>query len=172
VFLLTAIVKNMLTQQICCVTLLCRMIPKFNESGLLPEGIHWAEMKEIHKRFGGNDHRRRLFSGFERGLESFRVAGCSLMYLDGSFVTAKEFPVDYDACWDAKGVVLATVDPVLLDFSSRRAAQKAKYLGEFFPAYLQAEVRFPFKVFLELFQTDKATGDRKGIIGIKLNNTV
>jgi hypothetical protein len=144
------------------------MIPKFNESGLLPHGIHWALMDEIEKRYGQNGHRKRLLSGFVRGIEALRRAGCSVVYLDGSFVTAKEFPGDFDACWDAKGVKLVTLDPVLREFSNGRAAQKAKYFGEFFPAHLKAEASSPFRAFVDFFQMDKVTGDKKGIVGINL----
>ena len=48
------------------------------------------------------------------------------MYLDGSFVTAKEFPSDFDGCWDPDGVDGAKLDPVLLVYDNLRAAQKAK----------------------------------------------
>lgn len=144
------------------------MIPEFNETGLLPDGVHWAPLEEIEDRFVWNSHRERLFSGFDRAAEVFRAAGCRLLYLDGSFVTSKEYPGDYDACWDDTGVTLALLDPVLLDFSPGRVAQKAKYFGEFFPANSRAEARSPFRKFLDFFQIDKLTGDRKGIIGINL----
>ena len=50
------------------------------------------------------------------------------------------------------------LDPVLVDFSNLRAAQKAKYFGEFFPAHLPAERSAPYRMFLDFFQTDKGTG--------------
>jgi len=144
------------------------MIPEFNESGLLPEGVHWAVMDEIQKRFGRNLHRQRLVGGLERALNALRMAACTALYLDGSFITAKEYPGDYDACWEPKGVRLADLDPVFLDFSNRRAAQKAKYFGEFFPAHAKAESASPFRTFLNFFQMDKITGKKKGIIGINI----
>jgi hypothetical protein len=144
------------------------MIPPFDGSGLLPAGIHWAVLNELRGRYALNDQRRRLFGGFERGLVSFRKAGCRQLYLDGSFITSKEFPADYDACWEAQGVNLSQLDPVLLEFGNRRAAQKAKYYGEFFPAHIPAEVKSPFRTFLEFFQTHKDNGSVKGIIGINL----
>lgn len=55
-----------------------------------------------------------------------------------------------------------------LNFANRRAAQKAKYLGELFPAQVQAESRFPYRIFLDFFQTDKDTGNPKGIVAIDL----
>jgi hypothetical protein len=56
--------------------------------------------------------------------------------LDGSFVTTKERPGDFDACWDIRFVDDAVLDPTFLDFSQGRAAQKRRFLGEFFPAQL------------------------------------
>ena len=58
------------------------MIPAFAESGLLPDGIHWADMNEIRNRYGHNVHRQRLMSGLARALKALRSAGCSTVYLD------------------------------------------------------------------------------------------
>lgn len=144
------------------------VIPEFEKTGLLPVGVHWATLHEIEARYGTNLHRLRLLGGQKRGIHALEVAGCRHLYLNGGFVTAKELPQDYDVCWDAVGVNFSLLDPVLLDFRNQRAAQKAKYLGEFFPAHVHAEVTPPFRIYFEFFQTDKSTGDRKGIIGIAL----
>ena len=53
--------------------------------------------------------------GLELALDSLRSAGCATVYLDDSFVTAKEDPHDYDACWEGRGMDLSALDPVLLD---------------------------------------------------------
>ena len=58
------------------------------------------------------------------------------MYIDGSFVTTKPQLGDVDACWAIEHVDPDTLDPVFLDFSHSRAAQKARFRGEFFPADL------------------------------------
>ena len=42
-------------------------------------------------------------------------ASCQTGYLDGSFVSSKLEPGDFDACWDEKGVDLDKLDPVLLN---------------------------------------------------------
>ena len=44
------------------------------------------------------------------------MAGCRRAYVDGSFVTAKEVPGDFDGCWEAEDVDPDALDPVLLDF--------------------------------------------------------
>ena len=63
---------------------------------------------------------------------------------------------------------LERLDPILLTFADGRAAQKAKYGGELFPA--SAIAGFEEGVFLDSFQTDKDTGARKGIVALDLRN--
>lgn len=104
--------------------------------------------------------------GLRAALVNLREAGCRTVWLDGSFVTAKDVPGDYDACWDESGVDAAAIDPVLLTFDPGRKTQKAKYMGELFPASISASA--DGLSFLEFFQTDRETGKRKGIIAIDL----
>lgn len=147
------------------------MIPKFKADGLLPPGLHLASIEEVEERFAHNAHREKIFEGFKKAISSLKKCGCKYVYLDGSFVTTKELPSDFDACWEEDGVdifALKVIEPVLTEFSNNRAAQKAKFMGEFFPAKLAAENKHPFRAFLDFFQIDKNTGSNKGIIKIKL----
>jgi hypothetical protein len=142
------------------------VIPSFDKRGNLPPGIHPATWDEIVERYATNERRVQLMDGLRAAIEALRMAGCSRVYLNGSFVTEKELPGDFDGCWEASGVDPARLDPVLLDFSDRRAAQKAKFGGELFPAEVAAEpggTRF-----LDYFQRDRITGDAKGIVAIDL----
>jgi hypothetical protein len=86
---------------------------------------------------------------------------CARAYVDGSFVTSKGEPGDFDGCWDHNGVDFDALDPVLLDFDGHREAQKAKFEGEMFIADA------PGNRFLEFFQLDR-DGRPKGIIQINL----
>ena len=142
------------------------MIPEFEHDGNLPPGVHLATWEEIRDRFGTTLWRRRLLVGLRTALESLRIAGCQTAYVDGSFVSSKLVPGDFDACWDATGVDLHKLDPVLLKFGAGRAAQKAKFGGEFFPAGMSAGEEE--RVFLDFFQTDKDTGAQKGIVALDL----
>lgn len=76
------------------------MIPEFDSRGLLPKGVHRANLQQIVKRFGGNRQRRLLLKGLTEALDLLRRAGCRRVYIDGSFVTDKESPDDVDVCWD------------------------------------------------------------------------
>jgi hypothetical protein len=142
------------------------MIPPFNIDGNLPEGIHTASASEIVQSFGGTAHRDWLLEGLFAALRELKSAGCRKVYVDGSFVTEKEIPGDFDGCWDVAGVDPTRLDPVLLTFGSGRAAQKAKYHGELFPA--QTVEGASGNTFLEFFQVDRDSGVRKGIIEISL----
>ena len=128
-------------------------------------------LAEIEERFCANDHRKKLFEGLCAVIENLRQAGCRVAYVDGSFVTGKPLPSDFDGCWDPVGVLAARLDPVLLDFENGRAAQKKKYGGEMFictsPAVPSGNIRF-----LEFFQKEKHTGEAKGLIGLRLDGTI
>lgn len=142
------------------------MLPPFTKDGLLPAGIHKATWSEVAKRFGSTAPRRKLLDGLKDALKSLRASGCQRVYLDGSFVTAKPQPNDFDGCWGIEGVDPQLLDPVLLKFDSGRAAQKAKFLGELFPGEMSEGATG--LTFLEFFQIDKQTGAAKGIVVIDL----
>ena len=117
-------------------------------------------------RYGLSSHRLILLAGLKAALDGLRAAGCRRVYVDGSFVTAKEQPGDFDGSQEVDGVDLASLDSVLLTFANRRAAQKRKYGGELFPADSAADAAGTS--FLGFFQRDKGTGQPKGIIAIDL----
>ena len=142
------------------------MIPEFQSGGNLPVGVHWATWDEIVERFGTTPWRKDLLEGFRSAMDGLNRAGCRTVYLDGSFVTSKQVPNDFDACWDETGVDMTLIDPVLLEFDRGRAAQRAKYGGEFFPATWVARMRGD--VFLDFFQIDRETGQTKGIVALGL----
>lgn len=137
--------------------------------GVLPPGVHFATLPEIERRFAWNQHRAMLHEGIVRVADALRKAGCRTMYLDGSYVTDKEEPEDFDGCWDPEGMAFARLDPVLLDFSYGRSAQKQKYGGEMFVSNVPVYA-FRDTTFLDHFQTDKETKAPKGIIAIRLGD--
>ena len=139
---------------------------RFGIDGLLPPGIHWTNWEDFTRKFGGNPWRQKLLSGLRAALENLKDAGCRTVYVNGSFVTDKVLPNDYDACWEEDGVDPEALDPVLLTFDPGRTTQKAKYMGELFPASVIANSEG--LSFLQFFQTDKNTGKPKGIVAIDL----
>lgn len=143
-----------------------RLLPPFNRNGNLPPGIHFCSWTEFVERFGRTPYRRRLLEGLQRALQALKAAGCQTVFVGGSFVTRKLKPGDFDVAWSAYGVDVRLLDPVLLDLSKERAAQKAKYSGELFAA--EAIELQSMMTFLEFFQFDKQTLEPKGIVMLDL----
>jgi hypothetical protein len=81
-----------------------------------------------------------MLDGLAEAIDLLTEAGCQRIWLNGSFVTAKDEPGDFDACWDTVGVDLDEPDPVLLDLSDHRSAQKARFGGELFPNVVRVSI--------------------------------
>jgi len=142
------------------------VIPDFDSvTDNLPPGEHPATWEELVERFGQTPWRRRLLAGLLDALRLLKAAGCKRAYIDGSFVTAKEEPGDFDACWDAEDVDFDLVDERLLTFDRGRATQKAAFMGELFIADARADPQGT--LFRDFFQADRE-GRRKGIVVIDL----
>jgi len=135
------------------------------DSGRLPTGEHVASWDEVVERFGWTERRRRLLDGLAEAIELLAKAGCRQIWLNGSFVTAKDEPGDFDACWDTDHVDLDALDSVLLDLSNHRAAQKERFGGELFPNVIESLSGLSFS---EFFQNERDT-TRKGIVVIHLS---
>ena len=90
------------------------MLPPFSKDGMLPPGVHKASWRRFAERFGRTARRRSLLAGLKAALKALRAAGCRKVFIDGSFVTAKESPGDFDGCWDIEEVDPDALDPVLL----------------------------------------------------------
>jgi hypothetical protein len=138
------------------------VIPPFDARGNRPPGIHRATWAEVVARFGTTPHRRDLLAGLREALAALARAGCVALWLDGSFVTAREEPGDYDGAWE-----VARADVTLLDEAfpgeDSPTKTKARYGGMLYP--ISAIVEPSWSVLLEFFQFDKA-GNRRGIVAI------
>src|SRR5665213_28845 len=145
------------------------MIPNYifvrnSPFGLLPPGIHDATLEEVKIRYAINPRRIDLFKGMEMGIENLFLSGSPLIFLDGSYITTKPRPKDYEICCDPQFVDPKILDPIFLDFSERRNRQKQKYGGEYFPSTM-IEIGSA-KAFADYFQKDKHSGAIKGIVRI------
>jgi hypothetical protein len=123
------------------------MIPAWLTNGDLPPGVHFATWREIEDRLSFNSRRQRLLAGFREACEKLRKAGCLLVYLDGSFVTRKQHPGDFDA---------------LLGHPERRRRKARSGLLGFFPWACSAEAAVSGRVFPG---TTPGRRDRQGIRG-------
>ncbi len=111
-------------------------IPAFDSGGSLPPGEHEATWEEVVTRFRFSTRRRELLRGLLQALLELKRKGCQTVYLDGSFVTSKRNPGDFDCAWDPRGVD-PSLDPTFFDFANERESQKTKWGGEFLPSTMR-----------------------------------
>ena len=135
---------------------------------VLEEGIHELSLHDFKGLFVYNPVRNKQFSGLLKAMKNLKTAGCPYIYIDGSYVTQKPNPGDFDACVDYTGVNLQILDPVFRNFDNGRQAQKEKFEGEFFPHKFQADRKGT--IFIDFFQKEKFSGNRKGIIKLDLKS--
>lgn len=140
------------------------MLPDFVDEAL-PPGVHAASWAEVEERFGWNARRRELLIGLRRALQDLAAVGCTRAWLDGSFVTTKELPGDFDLCWDMGGVDYDRLARALSDLDPPRALQQATYGGDVLPNVVEGSSGQPF---LEFFQEDAETGRRRGVVELDL----
>lgn len=153
----------------------------FNEYGCLPEGIHRMSWEEVKTQFNSTDRRKKLIDQIEVLLALLRDSGCTVVYLDGSFVTDKLEPGDIDLLFDFQagedGNVIyrkmLTADPILdSSIPHNRKLQKMKYGSEIFYAqwstllYIGGVYR---ETFFSYFQRHRNfDGIKKGLIQLDL----
>ena len=142
------------------------MIPKFTRSGKLPPGIHKTTWVEFQERYGYNQKRVWLLIGLRMLLAELSNVDCKSVYIDGSFVTDKEIPGDYDLCWKMDGVIVEDLDPLLLNYTAEgKRLIEEKYRGDIRGA--EFSVKETGATYLEFFQHDR-NGIAKGVIEIEL----
>jgi hypothetical protein len=142
------------------------MIPEFDENVNLPPGIHFGDWQEFKERFGYTPKRAKMISGLEELMKQLKAAECRTIYINGSFVTNKIDPGDFDFCWDRDDVnidYLRQNAPLILKYYDS-AAQKAKYKGEIYPSDQPVDES---TISIEFFQRDRKQ-NRKGIVAINL----
>lgn len=112
-----------------------RGLPAFESNGCLPPGRHEASWSEVKARFGGTSWRVRLLYGLRQACRAFYRAGVRQVYLDGSFVSNKKKPNDYDVCWNPSqpGLNLDRLPRCLHPCHRDSSLQKRTYRGEFYP---------------------------------------
>lgn len=73
------------------------MLPRFNEIGYLPPGIHPCDIDELFARFGSGSPEREIeIQELTDFIAWARRAGVERIIVNGSFVTAKKSPNDVD----------------------------------------------------------------------------
>jgi len=135
-------------------------------TGYLPPGEHVVTWDEVVIAYGYNPHRRALLTGLRAAVDDLVTARCARVYLNGSFVTAKVTPGDFDLCFDPAGVDFGLLDPIILATGRfRHILQQAKYGGDLLPSSDIADLLGT--TYVDFFQRD-VTGTFKGILILNL----
>ena len=144
------------------------MLPPFDERGNLPPGIYETTWTQFENRFGFNSHRRNMLQGLRTSLQLLGKANVERVYLGGSFVSNKEYPNDFDGCYDDMNVDYDLLDPI---FDEDLNVQQDRFGGELladpiFQGCLlrpHADVKSAWAV--RFFQTDR-DGNPRGIVAL------
>ena len=108
--------------------------------------------------------RAEVVEALARAVTSLRLRHPTRVGIDGWSGAGKTTLADELAGVDFD--LLDSLDPVLLDWTNRRAAQKTRFGGELFIAESAAD---PWgTTYLEFFQHNRNTGEPKGILAIDL----
>lgn len=147
------------------------LLPPFNEHGYLPPGKHRpSSWQEFVERFGTTEKRHQLLAGMKKALLNLQQAGCQKAYIDGSFVTEKLEPSDYDGYWDVHGVDWNKLDEILRDFTLEGCEQqKIKYRGELLIKGARATTG---QLIQDYYTRNTPGGIEKGIVVIDLQSIV
>jgi hypothetical protein len=146
-------------------------LPEFRDDGWLPEGHHACSWEEVVAKFGGHpgSQRERVLRGLLDWRDRARDKGVSgWLVLNGSFVSAKENPSDFDTIFvfddEASELMENDVETKrLLDYSN------CKSLGFDMLGFSATLVReHPEWVPLDAFDRDKDTGKPKGVLEVVL----
>jgi hypothetical protein len=146
-------------------------LPEFREDGWPPEGHYGTSWEEVADRFGGppGSRRERLLQVLLSWRDEAREKGISgLLLLNGSFISSKEEPGDFDALlvYDDHVVELRKNDievEGLLDYSRNKS--RGFDLWIFSAALVRTA---PEWAHLDLFNRDKETLKPKGVLEVVL----
>ena len=110
------------------------MIPDYdrsykNEQGNfnLKQGEHETTWIEFSKLSGFTWRCRKIVRRMRPMLLHMRDVGCNFVNIDGSFVTSKINPNDFDGTWDPEGVDVTKLDPIIKN--EDKFSMKEKYFG-------------------------------------------
>lgn len=146
---------------------------KFELNNYLAPGIYSLSWSEISNELGWNVYRKTLIDGLKNGLIALKNCGCKMAYIDGSFVSQKARPGDFDVCYEESGMDFAKLkkdyEPLTI-FANMRELQKTIYKGEFFRANDLADLLtgVNFRTFFQQIKYSFPV-EYKGIISINLD---
>lgn len=147
-------------------------LPPFRDDGWLPEGHHAANWQEVGLRFAGepNSHRATVFSSLLSWRDAVRAKGMAgLIILNGSFISIKEAPGDFDLVfsYDEGTEALVRNDPEVRKLIDYQTCRALGFLGDVFALPASLQKSSPLLSGLDMFDFDRQ-GRPKGVIEVQL----
>ena len=147
-------------------------LPAFREDGWLPEGHHAATWQEVALRFGGEAGSRRaaILSSLLRWRDAVVAKGMAgLVILDGSFISSKEAPGDFDLffLYDEAAEALLRTDPEARLLTDHQACQTLGFQGDVFALPASLQKFSPTLSGLDMFDSDRQ-GTPKGVVEVTI----
>lgn len=147
-------------------------VPSFRDDGWLPPGHHTASWQEIVSRFGGRPNSRR--AEIIASLLSWRDAAraenlAGLIILNGSFVSSKEAPGDFDLLfsYDTATDALVRTHAEARALTDYQACRALGFLGDVFALPASLGKSSPTLSGLDMFDFDRK-GNIKGVVEVQL----
>lgn len=76
-------------------------LPRLNDLGLLPAGVHSCSLAQLRSVFGYNARREYLLERLDQCIRLMKSHGLQgILHIDGSFVTDKDHPGDIEVTLD------------------------------------------------------------------------
>ena len=145
-------------------------LPAFREDGWLPEGHYAATWQEVVLRFAGEPDSPRavILSSLLKWRDAVRTSGMAgLVILDGSFISSKETPGDFDLVfsYDEATEALIRNDPDARKLTDYQACRALGFLGDIFALPASLQKFSPMLSGLNMFDFDRQ-GKPKGVIEV------
>jgi hypothetical protein len=151
------------------------MALKYLPNGNLTPGVHPMNWDDFVDEFGYTNHRKMLIDGMKKAINALKKCSCERLYIDGSFVTKKLVPKDWDGCYDEAGMHMQKLRKefaIFYNISPPRQEQKDIFKGEVLPASLEIRFPLPEKTIIDCFQLDINDDSSKGIVQLSLKNYI
>lgn len=147
-------------------------LPQFREDGWLPQGHHATTWEEITARFGGQIGSRRdaVLSSLLKWREAARAKGMAgLVILNGSFISGKEAPGDFDLVflYNEATEALVKTDAEARALTDMQSCHQAGFRGDIFALPLSLQKLSPMLGGTDMFDKDRQ-GTLKGVVEVTL----
>lgn len=100
------------------------------DTGLLPEGEHPLDWKSIVSLFGTSPRRQGLLQKLHELCLILKRAGVETVWLDGSFVTSKPTPNDFDMSFDLSDAAFARLPDYPFKVKNAATRLRSHFCGD------------------------------------------